>query len=55
MTSSSPANRKITEGEIQPLVEQFLQERGLELSPAKAVITHVEHGFDLLGQNVRRA
>src|ERR1700740_3125630 len=41
-------------GEIQPLVEHFLQERGLELSPAKTIITHVEHGFDFLGQNVRR-
>ncbi|MGA7629534.1 MAG: group II intron maturase-specific domain-containing protein, partial [Terriglobales bacterium] len=36
------------------LVEQFLQERGLELSPAKTVITHVEKGFDFLGQNVRK-
>jgi hypothetical protein len=33
---------------------QFLQERGLELSPTKTVITHVEKGFDFLGQNVRR-
>jgi hypothetical protein len=38
----------------KPLVERFLQERGLELSPTKTVITHVEHGFDFLGQNVRR-
>jgi RNA-directed DNA polymerase len=36
------------------LVERFLQERGLELSPAKTVITHVEKGFDFLGQNVRK-
>jgi hypothetical protein len=35
-------------------VEQFLQERGLELSPAKTVITHVEKSFDFLGQNVRK-
>ena len=35
-------------------MEQFLQERGLELSPAKTVITHVEKGFDFLGQNVRK-
>jgi RNA-directed DNA polymerase len=35
-------------------VEQFLHERGLELSPAKTVITHVEKGFDFLGQNVRK-
>jgi hypothetical protein len=26
----------------------------LELSPAKTVITHVEKGFDFLGQNVRK-
>jgi RNA-directed DNA polymerase len=43
----------LLEGEVQPLVEQFLQQRGLELSPTKTVITHVEKGFDFLGQNVR--
>src|SRR5438552_2609980 len=47
-------SKESLEGEIKPLVEQFLQERGLELSPTKTVITHVEHGFDFLGQNVRR-
>jgi len=47
-------SKDLLEGEIKPLVEQFLQERGLELSPTKTVITHVEHGFDFLGQNVRR-
>ncbi len=47
-------SKDLLEGEIKPLVEQFLQERGLELSPKKTVITHVEHGFDFLGQNVRR-
>src|ERR1700686_1503418 len=46
--------KELLEGEIKPLVEQFLQKRGLELSPTKTVITHVEHGFDFLGQNVRR-
>src|ERR1039457_5080993 len=46
--------QKLLEGEIKPLVEQFLQERGLELSPVKTVITHVEKGFDFLGQNVRK-
>ena|SRR5947209_14132239 len=40
--------------EIKPLVEGFLRERGLELSPEKTVITHVTAGFDFLGQNVRR-
>src|SRR5262249_12564504 len=47
-------SKELLEGEIQPLVVQFLQERGLELSPTKTVITHVEQGFDFLGQNVRR-
>jgi RNA-directed DNA polymerase len=40
--------------EVQPLVEQFLKERGLELSPEKTRITHVEDGFDFLGQTIRR-
>jgi len=31
-----------------------LKERGLELSHEKTQITHVEEGFDFLGQNVRR-
>jgi RNA-directed DNA polymerase len=47
-------SKELLEGEIKPLIEQFLQERGLELSPTKTVITHVEEGFDFLGQNVRR-
>jgi RNA-directed DNA polymerase len=47
-------SKEILEGEVKPLVEQFLQKRGLELSPKKTVITHVEKGFDFLGQNVRR-
>src|SRR6266550_302344 len=47
-------SKELLEGEVKPLVEQFLQERGLELSPTKTVITHVEKGFDFLGQNLRR-
>jgi RNA-directed DNA polymerase len=39
---------------VKPLVEQFLSERGLELSHEKTRITHVEDGFDFLGQTVRR-
>jgi len=46
--------KELLEGEIKPLVEQFLQKRGLELSSTKTVITHVEQGFDFLGQNVRK-
>jgi RNA-directed DNA polymerase len=47
-------SKEILEGKVQPVVEQFLQQRGLALSPKKTVITHVEKGFDFLGQNVRR-
>src|SRR5579864_6628463 len=47
-------SRELLEGEIKPLVEQFLRERGLELSPTKTVVTPVTQGFDFLGQNVRR-
>jgi RNA-directed DNA polymerase len=40
--------------EVRPLVEQFLAERGLELSHEKTRITRAEDGFDFLGQTVRR-
>jgi RNA-directed DNA polymerase len=39
---------------VKPLVAHFLQERGLELSHEKTRITHLEAGFDFLGQTVRR-
>jgi len=35
-------------------MEQFLRERGLSLSQEKTVVTHIENGFDFLGQNVRK-
>jgi RNA-directed DNA polymerase len=47
-------SRTLLEEQIKPFVEQFLAERGLKLSPEKTVITHIEEGFDFLGQNVRR-
>jgi RNA-directed DNA polymerase len=40
--------------EVKPLVEQFLQERGLHLSPEKTRITHITTGFDFLGHHIRR-
>jgi len=46
--------KELLEREIKPFVEQFLRERGLELSPDKTVITHIKDGFDFLGQNVRK-
>ena len=47
-------SKELLRDQVQPLVAQFLKERGLELSHEKTQITHVEDGFDFLGQNVRR-
>jgi RNA-directed DNA polymerase len=47
-------SRVLLEYEVKPLVEQFLLERGLELSHEKTRITHIEDGFDFLGQTIRR-
>jgi RNA-directed DNA polymerase len=47
-------SRVLLQREVQPLVEHFLRERGLELSHEKTRITHIEDGFDFLGQTVRR-
>src|SRR5579872_4486964 len=48
------ASKVLLEWEVRPLVEQFLKERGLELSPEKTRITQVEDGFDFLGQRLQR-
>ena len=48
------ATKEVLENEVRPLVEQFLRNRGLQLSPEKTCITHIEHGFDFLGQNLRK-
>jgi RNA-directed DNA polymerase len=47
-------SKALLRDQVQPLVAHFLKERGLELSHEKTQITHVEDGFDFLGQNVRR-
>jgi RNA-directed DNA polymerase len=47
-------SREILLNRVKPLVETFLAERGLVLSPEKTLITHVSDGFNFLGQNVRR-
>src|SRR5437867_3089195 len=39
---------------VKPAVVAFLAERGLELSEHKTTITHIETGFNFLGQNVRK-
>ena len=48
------SSKELLETEVKPLIEQFLAERGLELSQEKTTITHIEDGFDFLGQNVRK-
>jgi RNA-directed DNA polymerase len=47
-------SEEFLEKEVKPIVEQFLKERGLELSPEKTLITHIDTGFDFLGQNARK-
>jgi RNA-directed DNA polymerase len=51
ITSSSEELLRI---KVKPLVEQFLRERGLSLSQEKTRVTHIENGFDFLGQNIRK-
>lgn len=38
---------------VKPMIENFLRPRGLTLSTEKTIVTHVEKGFDFLGQTVR--
>jgi RNA-directed DNA polymerase len=47
-------SKEVLEGEVRPLVERFLAERGLSLSPEKTRITPIAQGFDFLGQNLRK-
>jgi RNA-directed DNA polymerase len=46
--------KELLEYEVKPLVTEFFKTRGLELSQEKTRITHIEEGFDFLGQNVRK-
>ena len=48
------SSKELLEEEIIPLINQFMSERGLELSSEKTQIVHVKDGFDFLGQNVRK-
>ena len=46
--------KEILEQKVKPAVVAFLASRGLELSEQKTTITHIEAGFNFLGQNVRK-
>jgi RNA-directed DNA polymerase len=48
------ASKERLEQEGKPLIEAFLKERGVELSAEKSRVTHIEDGFDFLGQNIRK-
>ncbi len=48
------ANRELLEQKVKPALTAFLQERGLELSEQKTVITHIQEGFNFLGHTVRK-
>jgi RNA-directed DNA polymerase len=47
-------SKELLENEVKPMIAEFMQSRGLELSEEKTSITHIEDGFDFLGQNVRK-
>ena len=48
------SSKDLLEQQVKPLVEPFLCGRGLQLSPTKTVMTHIEDGFDFLGQTIRK-
>jgi RNA-directed DNA polymerase len=41
-------SKEMLENEVKPLIVKFLGKRGLELSPEKTSITHIDQGFDFL-------
>lgn len=48
------ASEELLEQEVKPVITRFLMERSLTLSEEKTRVTHIEEGFDFLGQNVRK-
>lgn len=48
------SSRKLLEEQVKPLIEIYLKERGLILSVEKTRITHIDEGFDFLGQHLRK-
>ena len=47
-------SKELLENEVLPIVEAFMAKRGLQLSAEKTLITHIDDGFDFLGQNLRK-
>ncbi len=47
-------SRELLEMQVKPVVERFLAIRGLKLSPEKSRVTHIDVGFNFLGQHLRK-
>lgn len=47
-------SKEILEHNVLPAIRQFMASRGLELAEEKTKITHIDEGFNFLGQNVRK-
>jgi len=48
------SSKELLENTVKPAIISFLMERSLTLSEEKTKVTHIEEGFDFLGQNVRK-
>lgn len=46
--------KEFLQEQVLPAIRAFMSERGLQLSEEKTVITHIDDGFDFLGQNIRK-
>jgi len=46
--------KELIENEIAPLVTEFLQKRGLQISAEKTRISNISKGFNFLSQNIRK-
>ncbi len=51
---ASGESKELLTDEVSPIIENFIERRGLSLSEEKTHITHIQHGFDFLGFNVRK-
>lgn len=47
-------SRRLLEGQVRPVLERFLEERGLMRSQEKTVISYIRDGFTFLGQTFRK-
>ncbi len=48
------SSRNVLMKSVLPMVKAFLSQRGLELSPEKTDVTHIQDGINFLGWNVSR-